>query len=159
MKVSRQLQSQVFSNQLIAELLIRLNRTKWMEKYNTHDLHCEAWTVGIWVREAGTIISYKDLANFLREIAAAIGEFLPVQKTDYGWFVKSMRNSDRYKVTFSKTNGWSCSCMKFRCWKNRISEEMPQFYKALGEKIFCHHVAAAYQEMQMTNDQILLSQK
>lgn len=144
MKVSKQLQSQVFSNHLIAELLIRLGRTKWMNKYNTHDLHCEAWAVGIWVKQAG-LISYKDLADFLKEIATAIGELLPVEKVNFGWLVKSMRNSDRYFVSFSKASGWSCNCMKFRCWHNRILQEMPQFYKALGEKVFCHHVAAAYQ--------------
>ncbi|MBH8564467.1 hypothetical protein I8748_20155 [Nostoc sp. CENA67] len=144
MKVSRQLQSQVFSNQLIAELLIRLGRTKWMEKYNVHDLHCEAWAVGIWVKQAG-IISYKDLANFWRETAAAIGEFLPAEKLDFGWLVKSMKSDKRYFVHFSRFTGWFCNCMKFKCWHNRISEEMPQFYKALNSKIFCHHVAAAYQ--------------
>jgi hypothetical protein len=142
MKVSKELKSQVFNNYVVAELLIRLGRTKWMEKYNTHDLHCEAWAVGIWVKQAGTIISYKYLAEFWRETATAIGEFLAAQKLDFGWVVKSKSSNDRYFVYYSK--GWNCNCMKFRCWKNRISSEMPQFYKAINEKIFCHHIAAAY---------------
>ena len=143
MQVSSELKSQVFSKYIISELLVRLDRTRWMQNYNVHDLYIEVWAVGIWVKQAG-VISYKDLAEILREEAINKAEQLPVDKVAAGWLVKSRQCGDRYLVKFNKIDGWSCCCLRYQCWRKRLANEMPQLYKALGKKVFCHHIAAAY---------------
>lgn len=145
MRVSSQLQSQLFSKYVVAEILYKLDRTSWMKKYNAHDLTIQAWATGIWVKQAGTFISYKDLNNYLREVAGAIGEMLPVEPVSTGWLVSSQQDfSKKYFVTCSKSAGWECDCMKYRCWRNRIPKELPQFWQVIGGRPYCHHIAAAY---------------
>ena len=145
MKVSSALQSQILTKYIVADILIQLGRDNWLYKYNTHDLEFEFWTTGVWVKQAGTIISYAAIADYWRELAAMQAEQLPLHKTTHGWLVRSRQEADKkYYVNWTKKYGWVCECMRYRCWKNRIPNELPQLYKALGNKVFCHHVAAAY---------------
>lgn len=143
MKVSSQLQSQLFDKNVIGAILVKLGRTNWEKKYTVHDLTIEAWGTGIWVKEAGTIISYTDLNNYWRNVAENIGETLPVTKINIGWLVKSRQFHKSYLVTFG-VSGWQCECMRWRCWNNRISSELEAFWRAIDEKPYCHHTAAAY---------------
>jgi len=100
----------------------------------------------VWVKQAGTIISYKVIAKYWREAAIMMTEQLPVDKVQGGWLVSSIQDySKKYFVYWNPSMGWRCNCKKYACWKNRIPKELPPLYKALNEKIFCHHVAAACQ--------------
>ncbi|NJN13824.1 MAG: hypothetical protein HC815_40490 [Richelia sp. RM1_1_1] len=145
MKVSSALQSQILSKYVLREILFRLGRINWEYKYNVHDLTYEFWSTGVWVKEAGTIISYKAIAKYWREAAVNQTEQLPVDKVQGGYLVSSIQDfSKKYFVYFNKVRGWQCECMKHRCWRNRIPSELPQLYKALNHKIFCHHTVAAY---------------
>ena len=63
MNISQALASQHLSKRAIADILFYLQRTAWIHEYNKYDLTIEVWAVGIWVKEAGTIISYCDLAE------------------------------------------------------------------------------------------------
>lgn len=149
--LSSALQSQTYNKYLVDHILYRLDRYKWAEKYNRHDLKIEAWSTGLWVKQAGTIISYRELAAILKEQAENKAEQLPVDRIptnikDSKAFAVSSRqdHNKKYIVQFSQRHGWSCNCMQYRCWENRISTEFPQLYKALNYKIFCHHIVAAY---------------
>ncbi|WP_414623787.1 hypothetical protein [Calothrix sp. CCY 0018] len=145
MKVSSALQSQVLSRYVLKDILFQLGRINWEYKYNIHDLEYEFWTTGVWVKQAGTIISYDAIAEYWREAAISQTEQLPVEKVRGGWLVSSIQDhSKNYFVYFNQGKGWQCECMKHRCWRNRIPNELPQLYKALNNKIFCHHTAAAY---------------
>lgn len=145
MKVSSQLISQFVSRHVLGEILYRLGRINWVNKYNVHDLVYECWSTGVWIKQVGTIISYRAIAQYWREIATAIADFLPVEKVQGGWLVGSRQDhSKKYFVWFNKYLGWRCNCMKHTCWRNRIPGELPQLYKVLNQKIFCHHVVAAY---------------
>lgn len=147
MKVSSQLQSQSFNLNQIYATLIRLGRTKWERKYNKFDLEFEPWATGVWVKQAGTIISYKDLAETLRQEAEFKAYQLAVTKVLDGWFVNSFQGSSRYFVQFTKRSGWRCSCMLFGCRHNRTSKELPQLWDAMNKRSFCHHIAAVYSEV------------
>lgn len=130
---------------MVADILTKLGRNNWIYKYNTHDFKFEFWSTGVWVKQAGTIISYVYIANYWRELAAMQAEQLPLHKTTHGWLVRSRQDvNKKYYVNWTNKYGWVCDCMRYRCWKNRIPNELPQFYKALGNKVFCHHIAAAY---------------
>lgn len=145
MKISTALQSQILSPYVLGEILLELGCTKWFHEYNVYQLTYEFWTTGVWVKEAGTIISYKAIAEYWKKAAINQTEQLPVEKVRGGWLVSSIQDFTKsYFVYFNQGKGWQCECMKHRCWRNRIPKELPQLYKALNNKIFCHHVVAAY---------------
>lgn len=144
MQVSSELRSQIFSKYLVAHLLYRMERFVWADNYSRHELIIEPWANGLWIKQAG-LVSYKDLAAILREEAENKAHGLTVERVRIGYLVSSMQDADKnYLVQFNKTSGWRCNCMRFRCWHNRMSEELPQLYKALDNKVFCHHIVAAY---------------
>jgi hypothetical protein len=147
MKVSSELQSQSFNLNQIYATLFRLGRMKWELKYNKFDLEFEPWSTGIWVNQAGTIISYKDLAETLRQEAEFKAYQLAVDKILDGWLVKSFQSSSRYFVKYNKRSGWRCNCMLFNCRNNRTSKELPQLWDAMNQRSFCHHIAAVYSEV------------
>lgn len=148
--LSSQLQSQTYNKYLVDHILYRLDRYRWAETYNRHDLTIEAWSTGLWVKQAGTIISYRELAAILKEQAENKAEQLPVElinsiSKSKAFAVGSRQDHNKkYIVQFSQRYGWSCNCMQYRCWENRMSTEFPQLYKALNYRIFCHHIVAAY---------------
>ncbi|AFY51352.1 hypothetical protein Nos7524_5662 (plasmid) [Nostoc sp. PCC 7524] len=145
MQVSSELQSQIFSKYLIAELLYQLNRFKWADNFSRHELVIEPWANGLWVKQAG-LISYHDLADALKQEAEAKAYNLSVQQIKQGRFlVSSSQNPNKnYFVQFNRGLGWNCNCMRYKCWNNRMSEELPQLFQALNGKIFCHHIVAAH---------------
>lgn len=99
MKVSSALQSQILSRYVLEEILYELGRMNWAEKYNIYDLEFEFWTTGVWVKQAGTIISYKVIAKYWREAAIMMTEQLPVDKVQGGWLVSSIQDhSKKYFV-------------------------------------------------------------
>ncbi|MDF5724314.1 MAG: hypothetical protein PUP91_28385 [Rhizonema sp. PD37] len=146
MQVSSELASQTMGKYIISRVLDKKGRTKWMDNYNVHDLSVEAWGVGVWIKQAG-IISYKDLADLLKEEAEMKAWQLPVEKVARGYLVKSFQCSDRYFITFTKQTGWQCGCMRYRCWRNRMQEELPQLLNQFNGKVFCHHIVAAYKSL------------
>lgn len=144
MLISSALASQTMSKYVISNVLYNKGRTKWMENYNVHDLHIEAWAVGVWVKEAG-LVSYADLASILKSEATMKAQQLPVEKVAGGYLVKSHQCSDRYFVSFSKESGWQCECLRYKCWKKRLKTELPQLLNQFNGKVFCHHIVAAYE--------------
>ncbi|PPS42100.1 hypothetical protein B1A85_15745 [Chroococcidiopsis sp. TS-821] len=142
MEISLELASQHFSKYAIAELLHYLNRSKWEQKYNKHQLKVELWAVGIWVREAG-IISYQDLACFIRETTLLKASGLRVEKRLPNLFLVQGVQKSKYAVV-RQNNHFRCECMLYQCRDNRLRTELPQLFEALNRKIFCHHTVAAY---------------
>jgi hypothetical protein len=144
MKVSRELQSQIFSKYLVADLLYRLERFSWSKNYSRHELIIEPWASGLWVKQAG-LISYRDLAEYLKLEAEVKAYTLRVETVDKWYLVASRQDPNKnYLVKFYRGYGWKCNCMRYRCWKNRMAEELPQLFKVLKGKIFCHHIVAAH---------------
>lgn len=144
MLISSALASQTMSKYVVSKVLDKKGRNKWMENYNVHDLYVEAWAVGVWIKQAG-IVSYKDLAEILKEEAIFKAQQLPVEKVAGGYLVKSFQSGDRYFVNFNKETGWQCDCMRYKCWRNRMNKELPQLLSKFNGKVFCHHIVAAYQ--------------
>jgi hypothetical protein len=141
-KVSSELASQHLSKNIIADLLFYLNRTRWEQKYNKYQLKIEPWVVGIWVKEAG-IISYQDLACFIREITLLKASHLQVEQRSPNLFLVQGVQKSKYAVV-RRHNHFCCECMLYRCRNNRLKKELPQLFEALNQKIFCHHTVAAY---------------
>ncbi len=143
MQVSSQLTSQTMSKYVMQCVLKNINRCKWEKEYSVHDLTVEPWATGVWIKQAG-LVSYKSLAEILRQEAQMKAEQLPVEKVAGGFLVKSHQGSDSYLVSYHKKSGWKCECMRYRCWNNRMPKELPQLLDALKGKVFCHHIIAAY---------------
>ncbi|NEO33230.1 MAG: hypothetical protein F6K36_22950 [Symploca sp. SIO3C6] len=140
-RVSSELASQHFFKYLVDDILWDLGRTEWMEKYNVHDLNIEAWAVGVWVKEAGTIISYKDLAATLEEIAYAKSEQLAIKKKGPKLFLVQGSQKPWYAV-INHGDYIQCECLLWKQRHKRLRTECPGLFKAMGEKIFCHHTKA-----------------
>lgn len=141
-QVSSELVSQHISKNAIADLLYYLNRANWQQKYNRHQIDIEPWYVGIWVKQAG-IISYKDLAGFIRETTKLKASGLIVERKSHNLFL--VQGSQQSQYTVMRQNGhYVCECMLYRCRNNRLRKELPQLFNALNKKIFCHHSVAAW---------------
>lgn len=149
-RLSSELASQTISKRAIADLLFYLGRSKWEKNYNSHQLTIEAWAVGIWVKQAG-IISYEDLAEFIRETTKLKASGLAVDKRSDNLFLVQGSQKSCYAVI--RQNGhYICECMLYRCRHNRLRNELPQLFEALNRKIFCHHSVAAW--MHRTNAEL-----
>jgi hypothetical protein len=148
MKVSSELMSQTMHKYAIAWMLESTDKLKWQEKYNRHDFIIEAWANGIWVKQVG-IISYHDLAEYIKFESQFKAYQLPVEKVGKKSFlVGSYQGGKNKYFVFVKDKKWVCNCMRYRCFNNRIEKELPQLYKILNGKIFCHHIVAAYDHEQ-----------
>jgi hypothetical protein len=145
MQVSSALASQTFNKYIIRSILVQKGRTLWEHKYSVHDLYIEAWAIGIWVKQAG-IISYKDLAHALKTQVIFKAQQLPVRKVAGGYLVKSFQSERRYFVSYSKSEGWECQCMLYRCWKQRMEIELTQLFQHFNQ-LFCHHIIAVHDFM------------
>jgi len=142
MKVSKELASQHFNKHDIADILYSLGRTNWAYQCNRHQLEYEPWATGIWIKQAG-IISYRELAAYIREATEFKSCGLNVKRQSQQVFLVEGRRQPWYTVV-QKNGRYSCSCMLYRCRRNRLEKELPQLFKALNQKIFCHHTVAAY---------------
>ncbi|MGK7916160.1 MAG: hypothetical protein AB4038_11575 [Prochloraceae cyanobacterium] len=142
-KISSALASQTISRRAIADLLIYLGRTAWMQNYNTHQLTIEVWAVGIWVKEAG-IISYQDLASWIQEIAQLKASVLQVKPKGNRLFLVQGSQQPWYAVRKIGRH-YQCECLLWRCRHKRLRKEFPLLFTALDRQIFCHHTVAASQ--------------
>lgn len=140
---SPQLISQTISQRAIADILVWQNRTQWEDRYNPYDLTIEAWTVGIWVKEAG-LISYRTLAQWLKYVAQLKAWQLRIQPQSNRLLLVEGNQQPWYAVVY-RDNHWQCECALYRCFNNRIRREMPLLYQSLSGQIFCHHTEAARQ--------------
>ncbi len=144
-KISSELASQHISRHAIGDLLYYLERIHWANNCNYHQLTIEAWEVGIWVKEVG-IISYKDLAEFIRETSIFKASGLQVQQRSPNLFLVQGSQRPWYTVQ-RRSRQYICECMLYRCRRKRLRNEFPQLFEALNKKIFCHHIIAAYQSL------------
>lgn len=150
MQVSSELQSQIFNKWLIADLLYKLDRLAWTKNHSRHELIIIPWATGLWVKQAG-LISYYTLAEALRFEAEAKAYYLSVRKYRKGYLVSSQTDKNKNYFVDCVKGKWQCNCMRYRCWNNRMPKELPQLYKALDKKIFCHHIVAAYNYIKYIN--------
>jgi hypothetical protein len=143
-RVSSQLMSQCVSTRLIAEVLWRFDRQVW-ETFSVHRISVEAWAVGVRVYGEGVrggLVSYRDLVSILKDEAIAKSEQLGVERRGKNlWIVDSFQGAKKHSVL--RLGGHlGCDCMKYKCWSNRMNDELPALFKALDGKLFCHHTVA-----------------
>lgn len=150
MQVSSELQSQIFNKWLIADLLYKSDRLAWTKNHSRHELIIIPWATGLWVKQAG-LVSYHALAEVLRYEAEAKAYNLSVRKYREGYLVSSQQDANKNYFVDCIKGKWQCNCMRYRCWNNRMPKELPQLYKALDKKIFCHHIVAAYNYIKYIN--------
>lgn len=145
-RVSSQLVSQTMSKFLVDEILWRFDRQVY-ETYRKHDISIEPWAVGIRVYGAGVrggLISYRDLVSMLQDEALCKAvQRQVIKKNDRLWIVEGSQK--KWYCVWSNGTRHTCECMRYLCWKNRMSVEFPALYKALGGRIFCQHTVAARQ--------------
>lgn len=142
-RVSSQLLSQTMSKFLVNEILWRFDRQVW-ETYSVHRISVEPWANGLRVYGEGVrggLISYKDFASILKDEARLKAEQLAVQKKGQNFWLVQGSQKPWYAV-MKTGNNHGCECMRFRCWQNRMVIEFPELFKALNQRVFCHHTVA-----------------
>jgi hypothetical protein len=139
---SSQLISQLVPKRDIASFLSHwCDRPDWEQKYNTNDLEVEFWANGLWIKQAG-IVAYSTLANFVIYSSNLRGSGLEVKQESKSIYLVQGTQRPFYAVYRQASGQLKCECMLYRNRANRWPSEIPAFFKAAGQQIFCHHTAA-----------------
>lgn len=187
-ELSSQLQSQTVSKKIVWKYLTGKRKvTGEITHTDIQRMSIEFWAVGVRVvlrktantatelakKGLSTIISIWDIGRTIANdtIAKSIG-LAVIRKSDRIYLVDSNQGGDKHTVA-AYPDSISCSCMKFKCLSNRISNEAPKLRSAIAkaevpgsqdaialteqydthsrrivetEHIYCHHILACIRE-------------
>jgi hypothetical protein len=139
---SSQLVSQLVPKRDVASFLRDwCDRPDWEQKYNTNDLAVEFWATGLWVKQAG-IVAYSTLADFVAYSSNLKSSNLVVKQESKSIYLVQGTQQPFYAVYRQPSGQLKCECMLYRNRASRWPREIPAFFKAAGQQIFCHHTAA-----------------
>jgi hypothetical protein len=139
---STELLSQLISPRSLADFLSRwCQRTQWENHHRTHDLSCEFWATGLWIRQVG-LVSYQSWANFLIYHTNTKASVLQVRQLSKTLYLVQGSQKSWYAVHRLPSRQLKCECILYRNRANRLSRELPTLFQRLQGQIFCHHTAA-----------------
>jgi hypothetical protein len=144
--VSSQLQSQTFSTRLVVNILMAKGKD-----VHVNSLHFAPWWIGLWTNYG--VISWKEIAKWLlnealHKMAPNYPDYLYTEVEERGkhlWLVPSSQDGNKKYAVLRTGKSFSCQCFKFKCWNNRLVNECPKLFEALGKTVFCHHTKAVEQ--------------
>lgn len=118
-----------------------------LTKFDSDRMTVEGWAVGVRVviKKAyknlvevclglSTVISPLKIAKqILEQTEWKSRDLNVIRKTDKIFLVDSFQDPTEKHTVAAYNDGLTCSCMKFKCMRNRMQKEAPQLLKALGE--------------------------
>jgi hypothetical protein len=160
--ISSQLSSQLFGKDITWEILIDRNPTTIWRRTAPKELKIIALSNCVHVylpksekmKGISTFISFWDYIDKFMMKSAFKSQRLSVTKiTDRIYTSTSSQGKDGgiHTVNLSRW-GANCSCMLFKCLKNRIIRELPYYRSLLKEsryfagQIVCHHIDAVLEK-------------
>lgn len=145
--ISSQLASQTISKNTVWKCLLLLRKVSGnLTPFTSDRMTVEGWAVGVRVvikraykgievfKGLSTIISPLKIAKQILEQTEFKSRDLTVtRRSERLFLVDSFQDPSVKHVVNAQPDGLTCSCMKFKCLKNRVEKEAPQLLKALGE--------------------------
>lgn len=144
--ISSQLASQTINKNTAWKCLVALRKVSGtLTPFISDRMTVEGWAVGIRVvikrgykgievfKGLSTIISPLKMALQMMEqtLDKSVGLNV-IRKNERLFLVDSFQDPSTKHVVNAQPDGLTCSCMKFKCLKNRMQKEAPQLLKALG---------------------------
>ncbi len=145
--ISSALASQTINKNTVWKCLLALGKVSGtLTQFISSRMIIEGWAVGVRVvikrgykgiqifKGLSTIISPLKIALHIMEqtFVKSVGLNV-IRKSERLFLVDSFQNPKQKHVVTAHPDGLTCSCMKFKCLKNRMEKEAPQLLKALGQ--------------------------
>ncbi|MDB9373268.1 hypothetical protein [Nodularia sphaerocarpa] len=145
--ISSQLASQTISKITVWNCLVLLGKVSGnLTQFTSDRMTVEGWAVGVRVvikraykgievfKGLSTIISPLKIAKQILERTEFKSRDLTVtRRSERLFLVDSFQDPSVKHVVNAQPDGLTCSCMKFKCLKNRMEKEAPQLLKAIGQ--------------------------
>ena len=145
--ISSSLASQTINKNTVWKCLAVLGKVSGqLTPFISDRMTVEAWAVGVRVvikrgykgiqafKGLSTIISPIKIAYQIMEETCVKSVGLNViRKNERLFLVDSFQDPKNKHVVTAHPDGLTCSCMKFKCLKNRMHKEAPELLKALGK--------------------------
>jgi hypothetical protein len=114
-----------------------LNWTGRNYRHNYHDFNAQLWQQCLWIEREG-FISYRELSKFIDQANfAASMQRESKQISRYHFAVKG--NHQPWYTVEVRNGKYKCDCPRWRCWENRLSDELPILRKYWRDYAFCPH--------------------
>ncbi|PAX59429.1 hypothetical protein [Brunnivagina elsteri] len=145
--ISSQLASQTINKNTVWKCLVALELVSGeITQFISDRMIVEGWAVGVRVvikrgykgirvfKGLSTIISPLKMAlQFMEETCLKSRGLNVTRKSERLFLVDSAQDPTNKHVVTAQADGLTCSCMKFKCLKNRMVKEAPQLVKAIGQ--------------------------
>ncbi|MEM7579094.1 MAG: hypothetical protein AAF316_04445 [Cyanobacteria bacterium P01_A01_bin.80] len=146
-KISSELSSQTINKRTVWKCLVLLGKVSGeLTPFISDRMTVEGWGVGVRVvikrgykgiqvfKGLSTIISPIKIAFQIMDETCVKSVGLNVaRKNERLFLVDSFQDPTHKHVVTAHPDGLTCSCMKFKCLKNRMHKEAPKLLKALGK--------------------------
>lgn len=157
--ISSQLQAQLFSKDLTWAIILERFQCEFWRYTAPPELRIEVWQKAVYIhlpkteftRGISTFLSFWDYIDWFMIRSQAKAQSVHVFQVRKNIFtVTSSQGSkgELHTVNFTLW-GASCTCMLYKCLRNRISKELPYYWQLMKEsrffygQVICHHIEAA----------------
>ncbi len=167
--ISSTLASQTINKATVWNCLVILGLVSGdLDKFTADRMTVEGWAVGVRVvikRAYKGIQVFKGLSTIISPLKIAMHIFereelksrglSVIRKNKNLFLVDSCKDPKQKHAVRAYSYGLECSCMKFKCMRNRIEKEAPQLLKALGKVSLLDGSQIAYTEQYDTSTHTL----
>jgi hypothetical protein len=157
--ISSQLQSQLFPKKLTwAILLERYPRDFWRQT-PPPEMRVEVWAQTVYVhlpkspdrRGVSIFLSYWDYIDYFMQRSQTKAQLVNVMQMRSNIFTATSSQGSEGELHTVHFTLWgaSCSCMLYKCLRNRIAGEVPYYWQLMKKsryfsgQVICHHIEAA----------------
>lgn len=156
--ISSQLQAQLFPKNLTWEIILDRYHGNFWRRTAPPEMRIEVWSKCVYVylpkseqhRGVSIFLSFWDYLDYFMLRSQAKSQLVQVMKMRSNIFTTTSSQGiegELHTVSFTLW-GASCSCMLYKCLRNRIKTEIPYYWQLMRESRFfsgqvvCHHIEA-----------------
>ena len=157
--ISSQLASQLFPKNLTWAILLERYPQEFWRQTPPPELHVEVWTQCVHVhlpksekhRGVSVFLSFWDYIDWFMVRSQAKSQtvhILQMRKNIFTATSSQGSEGELHTVHFTLW-GAGCSCILYKCLRNRIAKECPYYWQLIKEsrffsgQVICHHIEAA----------------
>lgn len=164
--ISSQLQAQLFPKYLTWEILLDRYHGELIGRTAPPEMKTEVWSQQVYVhlpktefrRGVSVFLSFWDYIDYFMQRSQAKSQLVRVLQVRSNIFTATSSQGSEgelHTVHFTLWGG-SCTCMFYKCLRNRITDEVPYYAKLMKEsryfagQVICHHLEACLNTMGFT---------